>query len=179
MNFGGSANEPALAESLRLQNPGWNARRQRPPRNQWQTPRWQHQYNRGRARFCVVLSCSLGAWLTIEGLGILGVTVRTVNLTDDELWRAISENTSAVSNLVDQQPDMDEKIGSANAADRTNLIRSRLELINQYQREYRDYTAELRRRHKIDETGGQRIAEESARRILSNASVDDAFASAN
>jgi len=81
--------------------------------------------------------------------------------------------------LVGQQPDIEEKIDSANAADRANLIRSRLEMINQYQREYRDCTAELRRRHKIDETGGQRIAEESARRILSNASVDEAFASAN
>ncbi len=102
----------------------------------------------------------------------MGVPVRCVNLTDDELWRAISENTSAMSELIDQQLDMDEKIGAADAADRTKLIRSHLEMINQHQREYRDYTAELRRRHKIDEARGQRIAEESATRILNNASAN-------
>jgi len=105
--------------------------------------------------------------------------VRCVNLTDNELWRAIAENTSAMSELLDQQLGMDEKIGAADAAERTKLIRSHLEMINQYQREYRDYVTELRRRHRIDEAGGQRIAEESARRILNNASVNEAAASAN
>lgn len=102
--------------------------------------------------------------------------MRYENLTDDELWRAISDNTNAMSELVYQQLEMDERIGVTAAADRTKLIRSHMAMINQYQREYRDCTAELRRRHKIDEPGRQRIAEELAKRILSNASVNETFA---
>ncbi len=105
--------------------------------------------------------------------------MRRVNLTDDELWRAIAENTNAMSELIDRQLEMDEKIGTADPADRAKLMRPYLEKINQHQREYLDYTAELRHRYKIGEAGGQRIAEESAKRILSNASVNEIFGSTN
>jgi hypothetical protein len=93
--------------------------------------------------------------------------VGRVNLTDDELWRNIAENTGLMSTLIEQQLDIDEKIADADPAERAKLMRHHLETINRYQREYRDYTAELRRRHRIGEASGHRIAEESAKKILS------------
>jgi hypothetical protein len=105
--------------------------------------------------------------------------VRCVDLTDDELWRAIAENTNAISDLVQQQLELDEKFGEADPASRAILISSHLETINRHQREYRDYAAELRRRYPIAEAGRQRIVGESAKRILSKASVEEIFGSAN
>ena len=91
-----------------------------------------------------------------------------VNLTDDELWQHIAENTGLMSALIEQQLNIDEKIADADPAERAKLMRHHLETINQYQREYRDYTAELRRRHRIGEASGHRIAEESAKKILNS-----------
>jgi hypothetical protein len=96
----------------------------------------------------------------------LEVPVRRVNLTDDELWQSIAENTGLMSTLIEQQLDIDGKIADADPAERAKLMRHHLETINQYQREYRDYTAELRRRYRIGEASGHRIAEESAKKIL-------------
>ena len=93
--------------------------------------------------------------------------MRCVNQPDDELWRAIAENTNAMSALVDQQLELDEIIGAVNPADRARLLRTYLETINQFQREYRDCSAELRRRYNIN-ASGNRIA--TANKILSNAS---------
>jgi hypothetical protein len=102
----------------------------------------------------------------------LEVLVRRVNLTDDELWQGIAENTDLMSALIDQQLDIDEKIAATDPAERAEFMRRHFETINRYQREYRDYTAELRRRHKIGEASGHRIAEESARKILNNVSAN-------
>jgi hypothetical protein len=92
--------------------------------------------------------------------------VGRVNLTDEELWQNIAENTGLMSTLIEQQLDIDEKIADADPAERGKLMRHHLETIDRYQREYRDYTAELRRRHRIGEASGHRIAEESAKKIL-------------
>ena len=86
-----------------------------------------------------------------------------LNLTDEELWLAITDNTNTMSALVNQQLEIDDKIGRAEPAERARLMRNHLETINRYQREYRDYTAELRRRYKIGEA--HRIAEESAKKV--------------
>ena len=80
--------------------------------------------------------------------------MRRVDLTDDELWQAIAENTDAMSKLIMEQLEMDEEISATVPAGRAKLMGAYLEAINQYQREYRDYTAELRRRHKIWEASG-------------------------
>ncbi len=82
--------------------------------------------------------------------------MRRVNQTDDELWQAIAENTTAMSELIMQQLEIDQKIDTADPADRAKLLGSHLETINRHQREYRDYAAELRRRHSIAEATGQR-----------------------
>ena len=82
-------------------------------------------------------------------MSVGGITVRCVNLPDDELWRAIAENTNAMSALVDQQLEIDEIIGAADPPDRARLLGTYLDTINQFQRECRDCSAELRRRYNI------------------------------
>lgn len=78
--------------------------------------------------------------------------MRCVKLTDDELWRAIAENTSALSLVVEQRHELDAAIAaSRNAAGRAGLMRLHLDTVNRFHREYRAYTAELRRRHALSE----------------------------
>ena len=70
-----------------------------------------------------------------------------VNLTDDELWRAIAENTNAMSRLLYQQLEFDAYIGPNDPY--RHLMRFYLERANKFQRQYQDYTAELRRRYPL------------------------------
>ena len=74
------------------------------------------------------------------------MAMQCVNLTDAELWRAIAENTNAMSRLVRQQLELDAYIG-ANDPYRRHLIRFHLKLASGFQREHQDCTAELRRRY--------------------------------
>jgi len=98
--------------------------------------------------------------------------VHPVNLTDDELWRAIAENTNAMSELIEGQLEIGDEVGAI-SAHRVKPTGPNLEMINRYQREYRDYTTELRRRHSINEATGRRIPADSARKILSGHSAMD------
>jgi hypothetical protein len=70
--------------------------------------------------------------------------MQCANLTDDELWRAISRNTEAMSDLVHQMLEL--KTGSNAVGARTRRV-SNAQTINALERQYRIYTAELRRRH--------------------------------
>jgi hypothetical protein len=70
--------------------------------------------------------------------------MRCVNLTDDELWRAIAQNTGAMSAVLHEELEV-----PSNPETRANLLRSRWKAINRFQREYRAYTAELQRRHSL------------------------------
>ena len=74
--------------------------------------------------------------------------MQCVNLTDDELWRAIAENTNAMSRLVHQQLKLDAYI-SASDPNRVYLMRFYVEGANKFHREYRRCTAELRRRYQL------------------------------
>ena len=68
------------------------------------------------------------------------VAVRRFFLTDEQLWRAIAKNTNEVSNLMGQEVEP--------VAENGDLVRrARLIQFNKLQREYRVYTAELRRRY--------------------------------
>jgi hypothetical protein len=67
--------------------------------------------------------------------------------TDDELWCAIAENTDAMSKLVQQQIELDEEIGGPNPDDRAKLMLSNVQMIEVYQRDYREFVAEIRRRY--------------------------------
>jgi hypothetical protein len=64
-----------------------------------------------------------------------------VNLTDDELWRAVAHNTEALSALIQQQLKMNGR------PKRRQTIVAYARTINALERQYRIYSAELRRRH--------------------------------
>jgi ATP-dependent protease HslVU (ClpYQ) peptidase subunit len=64
--------------------------------------------------------------------------VRCVNLSDDELWRAIAENTNAMSALINELFELGGFAGAAN---------DRRRMIDRFQNEYQELTAELRRRY--------------------------------
>jgi hypothetical protein len=71
-----------------------------------------------------------------------------INLADDALWRAIAENTNAVSELLHQQAELDFEIAiMSDDLSRSALMRSYLDTMNKFEREYRACTAELRRRY--------------------------------
>ena len=71
------------------------------------------------------------------------MAVRLVNLTDDELWRAIAHNTETLSALIDQQLEMNRHPGGV----QTVLAHSNAQTVSALERQYRTYTAELRRRY--------------------------------
>jgi hypothetical protein len=70
--------------------------------------------------------------------------MRRVKLTDNELWRAIAQNTEEMSPLITQF-DTDVRTGIFS----TPRARSRsyFKAVNKFEREYQEYTAELRRRY--------------------------------
>jgi hypothetical protein len=72
--------------------------------------------------------------------------VQCVKLSDEELWRAIAENTDAMSALVLEQLEL-EQAASSIPEKRPALMHSHLQTIDKYQRDYRDCTSELRRRY--------------------------------
>ncbi len=95
------------------------------------------------------------------------MSVQCVNLTDDELWRAIAVNTNALSLLVEQRIELDTKIAASNEPEsRARLLRVHLDVVSRFQSEYREYTAELRRRYPSPQRGRQSVGKEVARRIL-------------
>ena len=66
------------------------------------------------------------------------LAVRRFFLTDEQLWRAITKNTTELSNLID--PEFE-------SAPATGAHKDVLVQFNELQRQYRVYTAELRRRY--------------------------------
>ena len=73
------------------------------------------------------------------------VPVRWVNLTDDELWHAITQNTDELLAVLA----LDADIGANELDKRADLMRSHLETVSRLLREYHEYTAELRRRYPL------------------------------
>jgi hypothetical protein len=83
--------------------------------------------------------------------------MQCANLTDDELWRAIAENTHALSEIAEQRHQLDAAIAASDDPTcRAKLMRLHLDTVNRFQREYRAYTAELRRRHSAGEQNAPR-----------------------
>jgi hypothetical protein len=74
------------------------------------------------------------------------VPVQCVKLTDEELWRAIAENTNAMSALVLEQLELEQATSSI-PEKRPALMHSHLQIIDKYRRDYQDCTSELRRRY--------------------------------
>ena len=74
--------------------------------------------------------------------------MQCVDLTDDELWQAIAANTDAVSDLLHQRAELDAEIsGTTDFAKLSTMMTSYMSAVNQFEFEYRTYTAEIRRRY--------------------------------
>jgi len=71
--------------------------------------------------------------------------MQCANLSDDELWRAIAQNTETMSALLHRQAELDNADSGAIHFRKRDLIL----FANRFQREYREYTAELRRRYSL------------------------------
>ena len=74
-------------------------------------------------------------------------TVRSVYMTDEELWRAIAENTDAVSGLIEKQFELDAGLGVPDPNTQQKLMLFNVQTIDKYHREYRDFIAEFHRRY--------------------------------
>jgi hypothetical protein len=74
--------------------------------------------------------------------------MQCAKLTDDELWYAITQNTDELSAIL-RHLDADVRIGIAGT--RCARSRSYSEAVNKFECEYREYIAELRRRHHCPE----------------------------
>ncbi len=68
------------------------------------------------------------------------IAVRQAFLTDEQLWRAIAENTTKLSKLMEVESATPTAAGIVDIAWRAVQF-------NKLQRQYRVYTAEIRRRH--------------------------------
>lgn len=74
--------------------------------------------------------------------------MQCVNLSDDELLRAIAANTDTMSDLLHQRADLETEIsGTTDFAKRAALMTSYMTAVNRFESDYRACTAELRRRY--------------------------------
>ena len=64
------------------------------------------------------------------------------NLTDDELWRAITKNTNTMSALF-------ESGANGRPVFQTNAMLSISRALDKLEQEYQNYASELRRRHSL------------------------------
>jgi len=73
--------------------------------------------------------------------------MQCANLTDDQLWCAIAQNTEKLSALIHQQVELDraDHPVSIHPRVRSDLIH----FASRFQREYRQYADELRRRYSL------------------------------
>jgi hypothetical protein len=69
------------------------------------------------------------------------------SLTDDELWRAIADNTDVISILIEKQFELDAGVGARDPDTRQKLMLFNVQTIDNYNRQYRDCIAEIRRRY--------------------------------
>jgi len=77
--------------------------------------------------------------------------MRSANLTDEQLWRAITQNTNAMTALILQQLELDPALNPPNGIIRQARLRgSNAERMGKLERNYQEYTAELRRRHSLE-----------------------------
>jgi hypothetical protein len=76
--------------------------------------------------------------------------MQVANLADEQLWRAIAQNTNAMSALVRQQLELADVNTVSDSIRQAKLRESNAEIIDKLARNYREYTAELRRRYSLD-----------------------------
>jgi hypothetical protein len=68
--------------------------------------------------------------------------MQSVNLTDEQLWRAIAQNTNAMTALIHQQLELDPAVNTlSNTIRQAKLRESNAERIGKLERNYAEYTA--------------------------------------
>ncbi len=72
--------------------------------------------------------------------------MQRILLSDDELWRAIAENTDAMSALIHERVKLEASVGAPTDGN-SWLMRSNAQKIDKFERQYEEYTGELRRRY--------------------------------
>ena len=73
--------------------------------------------------------------------------MRVSQLADDDLWRVIADNTDAMSVLIEKQFELDAEAGAPDPDSRQKLMLFNVQAIDNYDRQYRDCIAEIRRRY--------------------------------
>ena len=68
---------------------------------------------------------------------------------DDDLLRAIADNTNGLSALIEQEMQLDGGLGALDPDHRAKLMLFNVQLISAYQRDYRRLTNEVRRRYSV------------------------------
>ena len=77
--------------------------------------------------------------------------MQSANRTDEQLWRAIAQNTNAMTALIHQQLELAPAVNTPNDIMRQAKLReSNAQRIGKLERNYREYTAELRRRYSLE-----------------------------
>lgn len=76
--------------------------------------------------------------------------MQSENLTDEQLWRRIARNTNAMTALIHQQLELAAVNTISEAVRQAKLKESNTERIGKLERNYREYTAELRRRYSLE-----------------------------
>jgi hypothetical protein len=75
--------------------------------------------------------------------------MQSENLTDEQLWRRIARNTNAMTALIHQQLELTAVNTISEAIRQAKLKESNTKRIGKLERNYREYTAELRRRYSL------------------------------
>jgi hypothetical protein len=76
--------------------------------------------------------------------------MQSENLTDEQLWRAIARNTNAMTALIHQQFELAAVNTTSDTIRQAKLRESNAERIGKLEGNYREYTAELRRRYSLE-----------------------------
>jgi hypothetical protein len=77
--------------------------------------------------------------------------MQSEHLTDEQLWQAIAQNTNAMTPLIHQQLELDPAINTPNGIIRQQKLReSNTDRMGKLERNYQEYTAELRRRYSLE-----------------------------
>jgi hypothetical protein len=75
--------------------------------------------------------------------------MKSENLTDEQLFRKIARNTNAMTALILQQLELRAVNWVSEAIRQAKLTESNTERIGKLERNYHEYTAELRRRYSL------------------------------
>ena len=77
--------------------------------------------------------------------------MKSENLTDEQLFRGIARNTNVMTALIYRQLELDPAVNTFSDTIRQAKLReSNTERIGKLERNYHEYTAELRRRYSLE-----------------------------